>query len=420
MWQRVISIFERVGAEAADRPDVQLKKRVLVALSFLIGVAALVWGAVYLALGEPLAASIPLAYTVASAVSLTGFALTRRYHVFRASQLTLILLLPFFLQLALGGFVDASAVILWSLLSPMGALLMSGRRQAVWWFGAYVVLVLAAQIVQSFLPVESSLSTAAVVVFFILNIVGVSFIAFVTLHYFVGEKDRALALLGIEQEKSERLLLNVLPREVASVLKDEDQIIAQHFPAVSVLFADIVGFTPMAERLSPQEVVALLNDVFSYFDSLATKYRCEKIRTIGDNYMVASGVPSPRSDHAHALARMALEMNGYVFREMSTQKPLRLRLGINSGPLVAGVIGTAKFQYDVWGDTVNIASRMESHGIPGRIQITGATRDLIEDDFVCELRGPIEIKGKGSMETWFLEGARLPTPNPSSSFRLDR
>jgi guanylate cyclase len=174
---------------------------------------------------------------------------------------------------------------------------------------------------------------------------------------------------------------------------------------VSVLFADVVDFTKMSERLAPQAMIALLNEIFSYFDELAAKYEVEKIRTIGDNYMVASGAPRRRSDHAHALVAMALEMNEYLGRRGSSRtQDLRFRIGINSGPAMAEVIGHHKFHYDLWGDAVNVASRMESHGLPGRIQVGPDTFELIKDDFECEPRGLVEIKGKGMMETFWVSG----------------
>ena len=201
-----------------------------------------------------------------------------------------------------------------------------------------------------------------------------------------------------ERGRAEGLLLNVLPAEVAAELKETGSTTAQRFDAISVLFADIVGFTPMSAEMAPEEMVDRLNDVFTYFDDLAERYGVEKIRTIGDNYMVAAGVPVPRPDHAQALAAMALDMLEY-----SEAGPLSFRIGINSGPAVAGVIGTRKFQYDVWGDTVNTASRMESHGEAGRIQITDATHQLIKDNFTTTPRGPIDVKGKGTMHTWWLD-----------------
>jgi adenylate cyclase len=206
-----------------------------------------------------------------------------------------------------------------------------------------------------------------------------------------------------EHEKSERLLLNVLPRKIAMALKEKGQTIADDFQETSVLFADIVNFTKLSAPLSPQKVVELLNSLFSYFDSLADKYGVEKIKTIGDCYMVAAGVPEPRPSHAQVLACLALDMLEYVQKQRFLNKlHLDLRVGINSGPLVAGIIGQRKFIYDLWGDTVNTASRMESHGSSGKIQITRATYELLKEDFVCEAMGEILVKGKGKMEVWYL------------------
>jgi len=407
MWARVVNLVVRIGDDPDDTLEIRIQKRVLVAVSTVVGLTALLWGALYFVFDEPLAASIPWTYALGVGVSLLVFAVTGRYRVFRFTQLFLILLLPFMLQLALGGFADGSAVIIWSLLAPLGALAMWGRRQALNWFLGYIALVVAAQVIQTLLPTDNNLPEWVIAVFFVANVVGASAVAFFALHYFVGQKDHALELLHIEQDKSERLLLNVLPKEIAQILKEDDQTIATRFPAITVLFADVVGFTPLSQDLSPEDLVGVLNEVFSYFDSLVDRHGLEKIRTIGDSYMVASGVPVPREDHAHALARMALDIVSYVSPTSSpATRPLVFRLGISSGPAVAGVIGKAKFQYDVWGDTVNTASRMESHGVPGKIQLSASTHDLVKDDFVCEPRGLVDVKGKGPMETWFLVGVR--------------
>ncbi len=199
------------------------------------------------------------------------------------------------------------------------------------------------------------------------------------------------------------MLLNILPREITEVLKDHPGTIAERFEKASILFADIVGFTTMSARMTAEEMVKLLNEVFSFFDSLVDTYNLEKIRTIGDNYMVASGVPRPRTDHARALALMALDMRDYVRHSDNAGRGLvNFRIGINSGPVVAGVIGYRKFQYDVWGEAVNTASRMESHGVPGEIQTSRATYELLKDEFIFRPRGIIEVKGMGEMETLFL------------------
>ena len=244
-----------------------------------------------------------------------------------------------------------------------------------------------------------------------LNIAVGGTIVFTLLALFAKQRQDALTALQIAQDQAEELLLNVLPRPIAERLKAEPQTIADQFTSASILFADVVEFTKRSEQLSPAEVVGILDHLFSHFDMLAERYAVEKIKTIGDAYMVAAGVPSPRPDHARALALMALDMvDAMHSQDGVAHLGLELRVGINSGPVVAGVIGRKRFLYDLWGDAVNVASRMESQGTSGRIQITRATRDLIEDEFVCEPRGTISIKGKGEMETWYLMARRTAAP----------
>jgi adenylate cyclase len=215
----------------------------------------------------------------------------------------------------------------------------------------------------------------------------------------------AEAALDRAHQRSEELLLNILPASIARRLKLGGGTIADGFTGVTVLFADIVGFTRLATRLPPERIVAMLNDLFCQFDDLAGALGLEKIKTIGDCYMIAGGLPEPRPDHADAVARMALAMLPIVDALAArTGEALGVRIGMHSGPVVAGVIGKRKFIYDLWGDTVNIASRMESHGIPGTIQLSNASRELLDGKYRLTPRGAIEIKGKGAMETWLLEG----------------
>lgn len=207
--------------------------------------------------------------------------------------------------------------------------------------------------------------------------------------------------LAIEQQKSENLLLNILPRPIAQRLKQEPRAIADGFPEVTVLFADIVGFTQLSTQTSPEQLVSLLNSIFSAFDKLAEKHGLEKIKTIGDAYMAVGGLPEPFADHAKAVVMFALDLQETIDKfNWETGHNLSIRIGINSGPVVAGVIGIKKFIYDLWGDTVNTASRMESHGSPGTIQITESTFQLIRDQFQIEPIGLINIKGKGQMMTY--------------------
>ena len=215
----------------------------------------------------------------------------------------------------------------------------------------------------------------------------------------------AEAKLEIEQQKSEKLLLNILPYSIAQRLKEDHSIIADHFESATVLFSDIVGFTALSEKLTPAELVARLNRIFSAFDDLAEKHGLEKIKTIGDAYMVAGGFPEERAGHAGHVAGMALDM--LTALEACNQKEdqaVSIRIGMHTGPAVAGVIGIKKFVYDVWGDTVNTASRMESSGLPGRIQISQQTAALLDGEFAVEERGTVAVKGKGSMKTYWLLG----------------
>jgi guanylate cyclase len=301
--------------------------------------------------------------------------------------------------------MNSSLVILGALMTPLGALLYAGSLHAKRWLGAYTILVIAAGLLDSAISQPNNLPEWLIITLTVLNITIVSGLAFFMLNSFIAQKDRALYLLAEEQQRSERLLLNILPAKIAALLKVSDETIAERFDSVSVLFADIVGFTELATDMGADELVELLNEVFSYFDTLAERHGAEKIRTIGDNYMVAAGVPEPRPDHAQALARLALEMLDYVDRSSGRDRRLQFRIGINSGPAVAGVIGQRKFHYDLWGDAVNVASRMESQGRPGKIQISQSTHALLGDAFICQPRGSIEVKGKGQMETWFLLGA---------------
>jgi len=374
-----------------------------------------IWVTTYAVLGLWVSAAIPFTYGLASLASICTFARTRRYVLFRRSQLWMTLILPFALQWSLGGFANSSAVSLWAFTAPLGALLFVGARQAIPWFLAFVSLVAVSGATDPALASGAPhIPSGVVVAFSVLNIVGVSSTAYVLLQYFVRARERAIAelerqhrALEREQAKSERLLLNVLPEPVAARLKQDDGIIADSCPDVTVLFADIVGFSPLSERLDPGELVTALDRVFAVWDQLAAQHGVEKIKTIGDAYMAASGIPLPRDDHVEAISELALAMRPAVQRlagELGLA--LEVRIGIATGPVVAGVIGRAKFIYDLWGDTVNTASRMESHAEPGTIQVTQQTHDRLRERYLFRPRGPIEVKGKGPMSTYVLTGRR--------------
>ncbi|MBF0410794.1 MAG: adenylate/guanylate cyclase domain-containing protein [Candidatus Riflebacteria bacterium] len=340
--------------------------------------------------------------SIFSLICLLGFihfALKKSFRLFRFVMLAMILIFPFVVQSLHGGFALAGSSCVWALGCPVCAVMLHGRVRAVRWFLAYAILLFASVIFEPFLisfapPHSKNTHTW----FFAAHIAGISSMIFILVQYF-------LLRLQTEQEKSEALLLNVLPEAIARRLKKSDETIADKYSEVTILFADLVGFTQMSGGKTPDSVVVLLNKVFSSFDRLSEKYKLEKIKTIGDAYMVVGGLPEKNSNHAEHICNMALEMRSEIQNlAQNTGEPLKIRIGINSGQVVAGVIGIKKFIFDLWGDAVNVASRMESSGIENRIQVTEETRNILCDKFNFTERGFIEIKGKGPMKTYFLEG----------------
>ena len=393
-------LIDRVAQLAAlpsDTEEERIRKASLTLAPMAIAPLATVWVVTYWVLGHPLGAAAPLIYQVVSLASLLVFLRTKRYRFFRASQLSLMLVLPFAFQLALGGFLPSSGVSMWAVWAPFGALVYQGPSRAFRWLAAFVALLAIAVTLEPVLRPEP-IPVPVIVTFFALNIGGMAATTYLLLQYFVRERERA-------QERSERLLLNVLPEAIARRLKEREGIIADGFDEASVLFADIAGFTPLSERMAPHEVVALLDRVFSGFDELADSHGVEKIKTIGDAYMVAGGIPTRRSDHLDAVADLALDMRDLC---AAMGQPggvaVAVRIGIDVGPVVAGVIGRRKFIYDLWGDTVNTASRMESHGLPGEIQVTERVVERLGDRYSFRPRGRISVKGKREMETYLLLG----------------
>jgi len=280
------------------------------------------------------------------------------------------------------------------------------RRAAAWLAVLVLVVFLALYYYSRAVPPLYEIPTGLLAIFYGLGVFFMLGLATVLLDHADAVADRAEEELAEEHRRSERLLTNVFPQQVARRLKAGEEPIADRANTASVLFADIVDFTPFAARLSPEEVVTLLDSVFTQLDRLVDAYGLEKIKTIGDAYMVAAGIPHPRPDHAQALARFALAARDEVAIPQPGQDTLQLRIGMASGPVVAGVIGRRRFLYDLWGDTVNIAARMESHGVPGRIQITEGTRRLLGSEFDCQDRGLIDVKGKGKMRAFLLEWPR--------------
>jgi adenylate cyclase len=388
----LITLVGRITVDPSDSDEAALRKRIAVVLCAGTLPLTLLWSVIYLAVGAPIAAAIPGFYTAFTPINTAIFAYTRNFRVYRFTQLLLILLLPWLLTLSLGGFKQSSVVIIWAALCPLGSLLLEDLRSTSFWIVGFVVLLVVTAALQPTLS-PAALPETFVTWFFVFNVGAVIAVTFGLLHYFVGRRD-------FFQQRAEMLLLNILPKEISDALKVERRTIADEFAAVSILFADVVGFTQMAAKMTPLELVDLLDQVFVCFDGLVERYDLEKIKTIGDCYMVASGVPRSRPDHATALVNLALDMQAAVAGARFGGRQLAFRIGINSGPVVAGIIGRKKFIYDLWGESVNLASRMESHGRTQCIQITRNTYELVKDAFYCEARGMIDVKGAGQMEVW--------------------
>jgi adenylate cyclase len=399
-----------------SRPTLSAEEKLsgdmLVLTTGLMVLASVLWLSVYWSMGQQFSVSISLAFQALSAGTIAFYLRTRKLQLFAMIQLGLILFTPFAMQWSIGNFVTASGVSLWGLIAPVGAVTVLGTRQSLPWFFAWLFMTVMAgafDFLLSGAPVKIDMQTVAV--FFVLNFAAISLMIYALLWYFASEKQKLRAQvdlqheeLRIEKERSERLLLNVLPPGIAERLKRGESNIAQGHADVSVMFADIVGFTKMTEELSPVETVKILNDVFSMFDEIADKFGVEKIKTIGDAYMAAAGVEAGAQVHyADAVAGMALEMLERVHEyRQRTGERIELRIGIGTGPVVAGVIGKKKFIYDMWGDTVNVASRMAADAFAGSVQVDLTTYRRLHTRFKFDAPHDVEIKGKGRMQVHHL------------------
>ena len=416
-FESLLARLADVGADPADDDETRLRKALLVLIALLILPIAGIWAVLYLAFGA-WTGWVAVLYAVISVGSIVLFARTRDFATLLNIQLLAITLAPTLSMIPIGGFLPTGGVGLWGVMGPLGALVFRGVPSGIRWFGFWLVTFLGSGLAAAILGTPSPLPEWFSSLMVALNISVGGTIVFTLLALFAKQREDALHALEAEHERAEGLLRNILPGSIAERLKSNPHTIADQYTEASVMFADVVDFTPRSRDLPAAEVVGLLDRLFSHFDALAERYDLEKIKTIGDAYMVASGVPTPRTDHAQALANLALDMvDSLEASGDCADLDLELRVGINSGPVVAGVIGRKKFLYDLWGDAVNTASRMESQGTPGRIQVTRATYELLKDEFECERRGTVEVKGRGEMETWYLVGRRVAATRASGELR---
>jgi len=403
-----------ITAGAADTQEDKLRKSLLIFACAFMNLAVMLWLAIYWMMGLHFSANVPLGYQLISVASLIYYFKTGRFVPFRFVQLSLFLFAPFIMQWSIGSSVTSSGVMLWALLAPIGALVVSGWRESIPWFIAYVVMTAVSGIFDYFLGSGSDggVPMRTIGVFFALNFAAMSSIIYFLVRYFVVEMDKIKnqldqqhQLLAEEQKKSERVLLNVLPSSIAQRLKNHDGLIADGHADVTVMFADLVNFTQLTESLSPEQMVALLNTIFSGFDELSEKYGLEKIKTIGDAYMVVGGLTRERPDYTCDIADLALEMRQFMANHSELSRfRLGIHTGIATGPVVAGVIGTKRFIYDLWGDTVNVASRLTDEAVQDVIQVDKMTYNRIRHDYAFEPPATIYVKGKGEMVMYRLTG----------------
>ena len=391
---RFINRLLSVADEPTDDDDLRLRKHVGVAAGLVIGIGALQLP--LMAQGLPVSWAVALTMAPISLANVALLASTKRFDRYLVVLILIVTVFPAFVTVALGGMVGSSGGYIFAFVAPLFAILALGRRRATVWLLVYLavllVLILLDPIISRAIPLQpyglrlifwaSNLSAPLLIIFFLLR---------------YSERRRREA-----QARADELLTNAIPLSIATRLKRGEERIADAYPETTVLFADLAGFTPWARRTDPDRIVSALDALFSLFDELAAEYGVEKIKTIGDEYMAVAGAPEPRADHAAAAANLGLAM----LRTMDEAReplllPLELRIGLASGPVVGGVIGQRRLLFDLWGDTANTASRMQSSGVPGRIQVAPSTWERLRTAFTFEER-QVEVKGIGAMTTYLL------------------
>ena len=360
--------------------------------------------------GIGLTAALPLAFAVIVGSAFIASHITRDHRIAVYVQIVCIIYIPTFIQWSTGGAFDAGFVMAWAFLGPLIALMFFSVPRAAIWQGLFLVnVVITVAFNDTFASNAQAVSDGERLFFLAMNLGMASVVVFVFAAYFVRN---ALN----EKKKADNLLRNILPDKIARTLKSRDGVIAEEFGNASVLFADIVDYTNYSSNKPPAIVVSKLDDIFHRFDELADKHGLEKIKTIGDAYLVVGGLPEPHPNHERAMAEMAIDMIEAVsFVEADAGRPFTVRIGIHCGPVVAGVIGRRKFAYDLWGDTVNVASRLESNGVPGRIQVSESFANYVGAHFRFESRGRITMKGKGELSVFFLLGKADEAGNAAQS-----
>ena len=394
MLSRLFQTFARAVTLPVDTPGERFRKIAFVLIQLLYVLLSLASVGTYAPLGVTGGVVIYLTSTLLGLL-LFGFLIrTRRFRQYVNLTLVYISAVHLTTRVLQGGY--QSGVMIWFILVPLAATIFLPKWQLIAWWAFFAIVELVLIPVDPLLASQAVIQAGSPAFFYGLSVVAVVTALVVVFRYLVNEIDHA-------RKQADVLLLNILPGPIADRLKQKHEVIADGYPEVTVLFADIVDFTRLSSHANPVEVVKVLNDIFSDFDDLAKRHGLEKIKTIGDAYMVAGGLPVTREDHCDAVVSFALDMLDKIKQHHAwNNEPIHLRVGINTGPVVAGVIGQQKFIYDLWGDAVNTASRMESNGLVDVIQVTETVKRKLDGKYIFEQREPIEIKGKGQMVTYLL------------------
>lgn len=423
VFKRIFVKLRAISTNEDDVADSVIRKMSIVIIAASTCIAAIIWALMYyIYYGICLPLFGPIIYFLIVAPSIAIFFLRKQENVLVNVQLFCIFFIPTMMEWTGGGF-QHGIVVTWAFLAPIGALIFKDILNAVIWMVLFFAVIVTTILLNDFFTIyQLPISAQGEAVFFGMNIIGPSLVIFFSMRYFVVTifKDKqtiqdsnqsltvALDELGKEKAKTENLLLNILPKDVAEELKEKGSAEAQHFEEVTVVFSDFKGFTSIAEKLSPTALVAEIHHCFSAFDHITSKYNIEKIKTIGDSYMAVGGL-SKTSNQAKDVVQAALEMQEFMKeyaskRQRNGQPAFEMRMGVHTGPVVAGIVGTKKFQYDIWGDTVNVASRMESSGETGMVNISSTTFASVQHDFRCRHRGKVTAKSKGEIDMYFVEG----------------
>jgi len=406
----VLARIVLLGVSEEDGEAERLEKAATTLVAVIVSGLSPIWVGTYLLIDRPLSAAIPGTYALISVAMLGWIAWLGALRVFVPAQMVFMLALPLALQASMGGFVHGSMVSMWAFAVPLLALVVFGPRAGAWWFAAFAAAIVVSV---AFEPALSDAVEAPArgvqLTFFALDIAFPLLTALLVLIYFVRQRDAARA-------QTEELLGHILPASVIERMKRGEAQIADRHERATVLFADIVGFTAFSSSVAPERIASLLSRAFVELDALTEAHGLEKIKTLGDGYLAVAGVTSPRPDHAEAATAMALEVEPVLRAALGEDWPdLQMRVGLATGPVMAGVIGTDRFSFDVWGDTVNTASRMSSHADPGGVLVTEETCELIDTRYRVQRHESIDVKGKGPMTTYAVLGLRFKTPRPQAA-----